>query len=66
MAQKRKSLSSPGEPLLLTRDEVKATLKIGDTKLYELTNSGTLARVKIGAASRWTFASVKRVAGVAA
>ncbi len=51
---------------MLTREEVKETLRIGDTKLYELTNVGTLKRVKIGSASRWTFASVKRVAGVAA
>lgn len=62
----RKRISPPGakEPLLMTVDEVKETLKIGTTSVYALINEGKLERRKVGRLSRITFASVKRVAGV--
>jgi excisionase family DNA binding protein len=49
------------EPIAVSPKEAFAAIGIKNTKGYELINSGALEAVKIGRATRITWASVKRL-----
>ena len=47
------------EPIAVTPKDAFAAIGVGTTKGYELINSGQLEAVKLGRATRITWASVK-------
>lgn len=49
------------EPIAVSPKDAFAAIGVGNTKGYELINSGDLEAVKIGRATRITWASVKRL-----
>jgi excisionase family DNA binding protein len=54
-----------GEPVAVPPKIAFAAIGVGNTKGYELINSGQLEAIKIGRATRITWDSVKRLVEVA-
>lgn len=54
-----------GEPVAVSPKIAFAAIGVGNTKGYELINSGQLEAIKIGRATRITWDSVKKLVEVA-